>query len=167
MFVTFKLASHQGSPIVLVILIVLVLAYSFLTQRTVVGRQIYAVGGNADAARLSGINTRKVIFWVYVNMGILGSLAGIVLAARNASGSPSAGTGFELDAIAACFIGGTSTRGGIGTIGGIVIGALIMGVLNNGMSLMGIDSNWQQVVKGVVLLGAVSFDLYNKSRKPN
>ncbi len=164
-FITFKLAGHKGMPIVLLILVVLVLLYSFFTQKTVAGRYIYAVGGSPEAARLSGIKNSKVLFWVYVNMGLLCSLAGIVLAARNASATPRAGDGFELDAIASCFIGGTSTTGGVGTVAGIVVGALIMGVMNNGMSLMGVSTEWQRVIKGLVLLGAVTFDLYNKRKK--
>lgn len=164
-FITYKLANHNGMPIVLVILSVLILVYSFVTQRTVGGRHIYAVGGNPNAARLSGIMNEKVILWVFINMGFLCSLAGIILTARNASATPRAGDGFELDAIASCFIGGTSTTGGIGTISGIVVGALIMGVINNGMSLMGVSTEWQRVIKGLVLIGAVTFDMYNKKRK--
>lgn len=164
-FVMIKLAGHKGIPIVLVILSVLVLIYSFVTQRTVVGRNIYSIGGNAEAARLSGINNKKIMFWVFANMGLLSALGGIVLAARNASATPRAGDGFELDAIASCFIGGTSTTGGIGSVAGVVVGALIMGVMNNGMSLMGVSTEWQRVIKGLVLLGAVTFDLYNKRRR--
>lgn len=164
-FLMIKLSAHKGMPIVLVIVTVLVLIYTFITQNTVAGRHIYSVGGNPEAARLSGINVKKVVFWVFVNMGLLSALSGIVLAARNASATPRAGDGIELDAIASCFIGGTSTTGGIGTVAGVVVGALIMGVMNNGMSLMGVSTEWQRVIKGLVLLGAVTFDLYNKRRK--
>lgn len=163
-FFTTRLALYEGLPVVLVIILVLTLAYSFLTGNTMAGRQIYAVGGNAKAARLSGIKTDRVMFWVYANMGLLCALAGIVLSARNGSATPKAGDGFELDAIAACYIGGASTYGGSGTIIGAVVGALIMGVLNNGMSLIGWTVDIQRVVKGLVLLGAVTVDLYSKRK---
>lgn len=161
-----KLAMYKGIPIVLVLMGVLVGIYHFITSRTVAGRQIYALGGNEKAARLSGINTKKVYFWVYTNMGILCGIAGIVLSARNASATPKAGDGFEMDAIASCYIGGAATSGGIGTIIGAVVGAFIMGILNNGMSLIGWSTDIQKVVKGLVLLGAVTVDLVSK-RKAN
>ena len=164
-FITYKLASHNGTPNVLVITSVLVVFYGFITQRTIVGRHIYAVGGNPNAARLSGIMNEKIIHWVFINMGFLSSIAAIILTARMASASPKAGEGFELDAITSCFIGGTSSSGGIGNISGIVVGALIMGVINNGMSLMGVSIDWQRVIKGLVLIGSVTFDMYNKKRK--
>jgi putative multiple sugar transport system permease protein len=163
-FITLKLAFYMGLPLVLLIMLVLVLIYSFVTNNTVAGRQVYAVGGNVNAARLSGINTDKVMFWVYTNMGLLAGLAGIVLAARNASATPKAGDTFEMDAIAACYIGGAAVQGGVGTITGAVIGALVMGVLNNGMSLIGWSVDVQRVVKGLVLLAAVTVDLYNKRK---
>jgi putative multiple sugar transport system permease protein len=163
-FITIKLAFYMGLPLVLLIMLVLVLIYSFVTNNTVGGRQVYAVGGNVNAARLSGINTDKVMFWVYTNMGLLAGLAGIVLAARNASATPKAGDTFEMDAIAACYIGGAAVQGGVGTITGAVIGALVMGVLNNGMSLIGWSVDIQRVVKGLVLLAAVTADLYNKRK---
>lgn len=159
---TYKLGRASGLPIVLLILVVIIIFYSFLTQNTVAGRHIYALGGNAKAAQLSGINTQKVMFWVYVNMGIMCAVAGIVLSSRNGSATPKAGDGFELDAMASCYIGGASTTGGIGTVTGAVVGAIIMGVLNMGMSLLGWSVDWQKVVKGAVLLGAVSFDLISK-----
>ena len=134
-FFFYKLSRYNGIPFVLVIMGVLVGLYHFITSKTVAGRQIYALGGNAKAAKLSGINTEKVFFWVYTNMGILSAIAGIVLSARNASATPKAGDGFEMDAIASCYIGGAATSGGIGTIIGAVVGAFIMGILNNGMSL--------------------------------
>lgn len=161
-----KLAMYKGIPIVLVLMGVLVGVYHFITSRTVAGRQIYALGGNEKAARLSGINTKMVYFWVYTNMGILCGIAGIVLSARNASATPKAGDGFEMDAIASCYIGGAATSGGIGTILGAVVGAFIMGILNNGMSLIGWSTDIQKVVKGLVLLGAVTVDLVSK-RKAN
>ena len=164
-FFTIKLSMHNGLPVVLLIMLVLILVYSFVSTRMVVGRQVYAVGGNEKAARLSGINTERVMFWVYANMGLLCGLAGIVLSARNASATPKAGDGFELDAIASCYIGGASAYGGTGTIIGAVVGALIMGVLNNGMSLIGWSVDIQRVVKGLVLLGAVTVDLLSKQKR--
>ena len=146
--------------------VVLIGIYHFITSKTVAGRQIYALGGNAKAAKLSGINTKKVFFWVYTNMGLLSAVAGIVLSARNASAIPKAGDGFEMDAIASCYIGGAATAGGVGTIIGAVVGALTMGILNNGMSLIGWSTDIQKVVKGCVLLGAVTMDLISK-RKNN
>jgi len=148
----------------LLIVVALVLIYSFITTQTVFGRHIYAFGGNKVAARLSGINTKRVLFLVYTNMGLLAALAGIIFAGRLNSATPKAGDGFELDAIAACFIGGASTTGGIGTIVGAIIGGLLMGVLNNGMQYMGLDPNWQLVIKGMVLLAAVAFDVISKKR---
>ena len=165
MFFFYKLAGYNGVPVLLILLAIVVGIYYFITTKTVAGRQIYAMGGNAKAARLSGINTEKVFFWVYANMGLLCGLAGIVLSARNASATPKAGDGFEMDAIASCYIGGAATSGGVGTIIGAVIGALIMGVLNNGMSLAGFDTNVQKIVKGAVLLGAVTVDLLSKRKK--
>lgn len=164
-FFFFKLASYNGIPVVLVLMGILVLFYHFITTNTVAGRQIYALGGNAKAARLSGINTDKVFFWVYTNMGILAGVAGIVLSARNASATPKAGDGFEMDAIASCYIGGAATAGGVGTIIGAVVGAFIMGILNNGMSLIGWSTDIQKIVKGAVLLGAVTVDLVSKRNK--
>ncbi len=165
MFFFYKLACYNGIPVVLVLMAALVGIYHFITTKTVAGRQIYALGGNAKAARLSGINTKKVFFWVYANMGMLAAVAGIVLSARNQSATPKAGDGFEMDAIASCYIGGAATSGGVGTIIGAVIGAFIMGILNNGMSLAGYDTNIQKIVKGLVLLGAVTFDLLSKRKK--
>ncbi len=155
----------KGLPTVLVILGVIAVIYSFITTKTVFGRHVYALGGNEKAAALSGIKTKKVKFLVYANMGLLSAVAGVVFASRLNAAGPTAGDGFELDAIAACYIGGASASGGIGTIAGVVIGGLVMGVLNNGMSIMGIDMNWQQVVKGLVLLFAVAFDIINQSKK--
>ncbi|MDR7813232.1 multiple monosaccharide ABC transporter permease [Lacrimispora sp.] len=164
-FFFYKLSRYNGIPFVLVIMGVLVALYHFITSRTVAGRQIYALGGNAKAAKLSGINTGKVFFWVYTNMGILCAIAGIVLSARNASATPKAGDQFEMDAIASCYIGGAATTGGVGTIIGAVVGAFIMGILNNGMSLYGWSTDIQKIVKGAVLLGAVTIDLLSKRKK--
>lgn len=161
---TFALASYRGIPMVLVIVIILVIIYSFITMKTIPGRHIYAFGGNAKAAQLSGVNTKKVMFWVYANMGVLAALAGVIFTGRLNSATPKSGVNFELDAIAACFIGGASTSGGVGTVVGAMVGGLLMGVLNNGMSIMGISIDWQQAIKGFVLLGAVAFDVYSKSK---
>ena len=164
-FFLYKLARYNGIPVVLILMSVLIAIYHFITTKTIAGRQIYALGGNAKAARLSGINTKLVFFWVYANMGLLSAVAGIVLSARNASATPKAGDGFEMDAIAACYIGGAATSGGVGTIIGAVVGAFTMGILNNGMSLVGLSTDIQKIVKGLVLLGAVTFDLLSKQKK--
>lgn len=161
-FFTYKLAQRNGLPAVLVLVAILVLIYTFITQRTTMGRHIYAFGGNAKAARLSGIKTKQVMFWVYANMGLMAALAGIVFTGRLNSATPKSGNGFELDAIAACFIGGASTSGGVGTIIGAIVGALLMGVLNNGMAILGVSIDWQQAIKGMVLLLAVAFDVLSK-----
>ena len=165
LFFFYKLSCYNGIPVVLILMALIVAVYHFITTKTVAGRQVYAMGGNAKAARLSGIDTKKVFFWVYANMGMLAAVAGIVLSARNQSATPKAGDGFEMDAIASCYIGGAATSGGSGTIIGAVIGAFIMGILNNGMSLAGYDTNVQKIVKGMVLLGAVTFDLVSKRKK--
>ncbi|WP_334074301.1 multiple monosaccharide ABC transporter permease [Paenibacillus sp. A14] len=161
---TYVLATYHGIPNILVILFFLIVIYSFLMNRMIAGRHIYALGGNEKAAKLSGVKTKKVTFWVFVNMGALAALSGLIFAARLNSATPKAGTNFELDAIAACFIGGASATGGIGTVYGAIIGGLVMGVMNNGMSLIGLGVDWQQGIKGLVLLLAVAFDIYNKSK---
>jgi putative multiple sugar transport system permease protein len=163
-YFTYLIASHRGLPNVLVIMIALIALYGFVTSRTTIGRQIYAVGGNEKAAKLSGIKTERLTFFTFVNMGALAALAGLVFAARLNTATPKAGAGFELDVIAACFIGGASAYGGVGRVTGAVIGALIMGVMNNGMSILGIGIDYQQVIKGLVLLGAVCLDVYNQRR---
>ncbi len=160
-----KLAMYNGLPFVLLIMVVLIGIYAFVTSKTVAGRQIYALGGNRKAANLSGIDTNKVFFWVYTNMGVLSAIAGIVLSARNGSSTPKAGDGFEMDAIASCYIGGAAVAGGSGTILGAVVGAFVMGVLNNGMSLFGWSTDIQKIVKGAVLLGAVTVDVLSKRKK--
>ncbi|MDU6373482.1 MAG: multiple monosaccharide ABC transporter permease [Bradyrhizobium sp.] len=164
MYFTYLIASHRGLPNVLVIMTALIALYGFMTRRTVVGRQIYAVGGNAKAAKLSGIKTERLVFMTFVNVGVLAALAGLIFAARLNTATPKAGLGFELDVIAACFIGGASAYGGVGRVGGAVVGAMIMGVMNNGMSILGIGIDYQQVIKGLVLLGAVCIDVYNQRR---
>lgn len=151
---TFSLAAYKGIPIVMILILTLIIIYTFITQKTIAGRHVYALGGNEKAAKLSGIKTKRVMFWVYVNMGVLAALAGLVVAGRLNAATPKAGTNFELDAIAACFIGGASASGGIGTIIGAIIGALVMGVLNNGMSIMGVGIDWQQTIKGFSSLGS-------------
>jgi putative multiple sugar transport system permease protein len=156
--------SRGGSPIVLLIVAVLIIAYTFVMGRTVFGRDIYAIGGNLQAAILSGVNTKKVNFWVFVNIGVLTAVAGIVTTSKAGAAIAGAGTNYELDAIAACFIGGTAVTGGIGRVSGAIVGALIMGVLNMGLSILAVDTAWQSVVKGLVLLFAVAFDLVNKRR---
>lgn len=165
MFVTWTLASYRGYPFILIILGLLTVIFSFLTNNTTIGRRIYATGGNRKAAELSGVDTRKLEFWIFVNMGLMSALAGLVLAARLNAATPQAGEGFELDALAAVYIGGASTSGGIGTVLGTIIGALIMGLLNNGMSIMGIGVDWQSAIKGLILILAVVFDVWNRKRK--
>ena len=163
-FVGYQLASFRGLPNVLIVLAVLTVLYAFFTENTVQGRRIYAVGGNEKAAKLSGIRTDRLVFFCFVNMGMLAALAGMMVTARLNSATPKAGTGFELDAIAAVFIGGASMAGGSGKIIGVVIGALIMGVMNMGMSILGVGIDYQQMIKGLVLLAAVIFDVYNKNK---
>lgn len=161
---TYWLSRDDGIPIILVILAVLMLIYTFITTKTIPGRHLYALGGNAKAAELSGIKTKKILFMAYANMGLLSAVAGIVFAGRLNAASPTAGQGFELDAIAACFIGGASATGGVGTVMGAVIGGFIMGILNNGMSIMGVSTFWQDIAKGLVLLAAVAFDVFSKAK---
>ena len=160
----YLMASYKGIPNVLVILFPFVAVYAFITNQTVIGRRIYALGGNEKAARLSGVNTQRLLFYTFVNMGVLAALGGMIVASRLNSATPNAGEGFELDVIAACFIGGASASGGIGTIIGAVVGAFFIGVMNNGMSILGVGIDWQQAIKGFVLLIAVYFDVYNKNK---
>lgn len=158
------LAMDEGIPILLIIIAVLFALYTFIATKTIPGRHLYAMGGNAKAAELSGVNTRKMMFLVYSNMGLLAAVAGIVAAGRLNSASPNAGQNYELDAIGACFIGGASAYGGIGTIWGAIVGGFIMGVMNNGMSMIGFDVFGQLVAKGLVVLFAVAFDTWSKSK---
>jgi len=164
MFLAYRLAAFFGLPMVLVLMLLLIAVYMFLTGRTVIGRRIYAVGGNAKAATLSGVNTKRMVFLTFVNMGVLAALGGLVFAARLNSATPKAGNGFELDVIAATFVGGASAYGGVGTVAGAVIGALVLGVLNIGMGLMGIGIDYQFSIKALVLLAAVFFDVRGKNR---
>jgi putative multiple sugar transport system permease protein len=164
MYFAWQLAHARGLPIVLIILAVLIIAYGVISKRTVFGRQIYAIGGNLAAAQLSGVKVKVVNFWVFVNMGFLSAVAGIIYSSRTNGAQPGAGNMFELDAIAACFIGGAAVTGGVGTVVGAMVGGLIMAVMSNGMQLMGIEQQIQSIVKGLVLLLAVAFDVYNKRR---
>ena len=163
-YVGWLLSTYKGLPNVLIIMALLIGVYAFVTRDTTIGRRIYALGGNEKAAKLSGIDTRRLSFYTFVNMGVLAALAGLIFAARLNTATPKAGVSFELDVIAACFIGGASASGGVGRVTGAVIGAFIMGVMNNGMSILGIGIDWQQVIKGLVLLAAVCFDVYNKGK---
>lgn len=162
--VTLLLASYKGAPVVLLILGVLVVGFGYLMRNAIIGRHIYAIGGNLPAAKLSGVKDKKVTFLVFLNMGMLAALVSLVFAARFNAASPKAGLNFELEAIAASFIGGASMSGGVGTVLGAIIGGLVLGVLNNGMNLVGIGTDWQQVIKGAVLLAAVGFDVWNKRK---
>ncbi|MEX0172821.1 multiple monosaccharide ABC transporter permease [Streptomyces sp. LMG1-1-1.1] len=161
---TLLLASYKGAPVVLLILAALLVGFGYVMRNAVIGRHVYAIGGNLPAAKLSGVKDKKVTFAVFLNMGMLAALAGLVFAARFNAASPKAGVNFELEAIAAAFIGGASMSGGVGTVLGAIIGGLVLGVLNNGMNLVGVGTDWQQVIKGLVLLAAVGFDVWNKRR---
>ncbi|MFC6668810.1 multiple monosaccharide ABC transporter permease [Marinobacterium aestuariivivens] len=163
-YIAYLLSTYRGLPNVLITMAILIAVYTFLTNKSTLGRRIYALGGNEKAAKLSGINTERLTFLTFANMGMLAALAGLIFAARLNTATPKAGVAFELDVIAAVFIGGASMSGGVGKVIGAVIGALIMGVMNNGMSILGIGIDWQQVIKGLVLLAAVIFDVYNKTK---
>ena len=165
LYLTEKLAAYKGIPTSLIWVLLVVIAFGYVTQKTTIGRDLYAVGGNKKAAQLSGVNVKKVYFFAYSLMGLLSGLAGTLTIARAASAQPTYGQGYEMDAIGACFIGGASAYGGIGTVPGVIIGALLMGVINQGMSICGVDANLQKVVKGLVLLGAVIFDVVSKKEK--
>ncbi|MDX2523951.1 multiple monosaccharide ABC transporter permease [Streptomyces europaeiscabiei] len=162
--VTMLLASWRGAPIILIILGVLVVGYGYVMRNTVFGRHIYAIGGNLPAAKLSGVKDKKVTFYVFLNMGALAALAGLAIAARLNAAGPKAGLNYELEAIASAFIGGASMSGGVGTVLGAIIGGVVLGVLNNGMNLLNVGSDWQQVIKGLALLAAVGFDVWNKRK---
>ena len=165
LWIFFKLSQYQGIPTVLIWIALVLLIYGYVTRKTAIGRYFYAVGGNEKATRLSGVNTKLVYFVAYANMGLLAGLAGILTVARATNAQPTFGQGYEMDAIAACFIGGASAYGGVGKIGGVIIGATLMGVINQGMSIMGISSNYQRAVKGIVLLIAVLVDVLSKKEK--
>ncbi len=164
LYFAYLLSTYKGLPNVMVIMFVLMMFFDFITNRTTIGRRIYALGGNEKAARLSGIKTDRLSFYAFMNMGVLAALAGLIFAARLNTATPKAGVGFELDVIAACFIGGASATGGVGKVMGAVIGAFVMGVMNNGMSILGIGIDYQQVIKGIVLVAAVFVDIYNKNK---
>lgn len=165
MFLTWRVGENKGIPVIMILLAVVVAGYSYFTSNTVPGRYLYAMGGNEKAAMLSGVNTNNVLFGAYANMGFLAAVAALMCVARFDSAAPSAGTNYEMDAIASCYIGGASAYGGVGVVSGAVIGAIFMGVLNNGMSILGIASDWQRIVKGVVLLAAVIFDVLSRRRR--
>lgn len=165
MFAFWRLGGYRGMPALLIWLGAIVLIYNYYTQNTIPGRYLYAMGGNEKAARLSGVNTKRMMFFAYTNMGFLSAVAALACVARFNQAGTTLGTGFEMDAIGACFIGGASAYGGIGTVGGAVIGAIFMGVLNMGMSILGVDQNLQRVIKGLVLLAAVIFDVLSKNRR--
>ena len=162
---SFRLAQHKGIPTVFIWVLIVIVVYGYITSNTTVGRYFYAVGGNEKATKLSGIDTNKVYFLAYTNMGFLAALAGMVTIARLTSAQPTYGQNYEMDAIGSCFIGGASAYGGIGTVPGVIVGATLMGIINLGMSLMGVDQNMQKVVKGLVLLAAVIFDVVSKRGK--
>ena len=164
LLVTMKLAQHKGIPTSLVWVLIVVLVYGYITSKTTVGRYFYAVGGNEKATKLSGINTDMVYFIAYTNMGFLAALAGMLTIARLTSAQPTYGQNYEMDAIGSCFIGGASAYGGVGTVPGVIVGAVLMGIINQGMSIMGTDQNMQKVVKGLVLLAAVIFDVVSKKK---
>ncbi|MGW4132623.1 multiple monosaccharide ABC transporter permease [Amycolatopsis japonica] len=164
LFVVVQLARYKNLPWVLILLSVLVIGYSLVTTRAVFGRHIYAIGGNLQAATLSGVKVKSVTFWIFVNMGVLSALAGIIVAGRLNQAGPTAGNMFELDAIAAAFIGGAAVQGGVGKVVGAITGGLIMGVINNGMSLIGAPTESVNLVKGFVLLAAVAYDIWTKRR---
>ena len=165
MYISWKLSQFKGIPTVLLWILAVLLIYNYITQRTAIGRYLYAVGGNRKATELSGVNTKRVFFIAYANMGLLAGLAGILTLARAVQGNPTFGQGYEMDAIAACFIGGASAYGGIGNVYGTVVGAVLLGVINQGMSIMGVSTNYQSVVKGLVLLVAVLFDVVSKKKE--
>jgi putative multiple sugar transport system permease protein len=160
----FRLAQYKGIPTALCWVAGVVLIYGYITSKTTTGRYFYAVGGNEKATKLSGINTNKVYFIAYANMGFLAALAGMLTIARMTSAQPTYGQNYEMDAIGACFVGGASAYGGVGTVPGVIVGAVLMGVINLGMSIMGVDANYQKVVKGLVLLAAVIFDVVTKKQ---
>lgn len=165
LWITYKLANYKGIPTSLIWILLVVLIFGYVTSKTRIGRYLYAVGGNKKAAQLSGVNVKSVYFFAYTCMGLMAGLAGILTIARLTSAQPTYGQGYEMDAIGACFIGGASAYGGIGNVPGVIVGALLMGVINQGMSIMGIDANWQKVVKGAVLLIAIIFDVVSKKEK--
>ena len=164
-FFAYKLSQYKGLPTALIWVALIIAIYTYITSKTTIGRHFYAVGGNEQATKLSGINTKRVYFIAYANMGLLAAFAGMLTIARMTSAQPTYGQNYEMDAIGSCFIGGASAYGGIGTVPGVIVGAVLMGVINIGMSIMGVDANYQKVVKGLVLLAAVIFDVVSKREK--
>jgi len=164
---SYKLSQYKGIPTALIWVLIVVFIYGYITSKTTIGRYFYAVGGNEKATKLSGINTERVYFIAYTNMGFLSALAGMLTIARMTSAQPTYGQNYEMDAIGSCFIGGASAYGGVGTVPGVIVGAVLMGVINLGMSIMGVDANYQKVVKGLVLLAAVIFDVVSKKGGKN
>ena len=164
MLFAYKFALAGGVPYALVWVAVIVLIYNFITSKTDIGRYFYTIGGNAEATRLSGIDTKRIMFIAYLNMAVLTVVSAFLTMARFQAANSTAGTNYEMDAISACVVGGVSAYGGSGSVFGMIIGATLIGVINLGMSLMGIDANWQKVVKGVVLLGAVVFEILNNKK---
>ena len=164
-FVTWQMASFRGLPTVLIWIVLVLGIYQYITTKTAMGRHLYAVGGNDKATALSGVKTRNVYWFAYASIGLMAGLAGILTAARAQGIDPTYGEGYEMDAIASCFIGGASAYGGTGKVSGMIIGAVLMGVINQGMNMVGVDSNLQRVVKGLVLLAAVIFDVMSKRQK--
>ena len=164
-WIFYKLANYKGIPVALIWIAIVLIAYQYITTKTTMGRYLYAVGGNEKATRLSGIDSRKVYFFAYVNMGLMAGLAGILTIARAAGAQPTFGQLYEMDAIAACFIGGASAYGGEGNVFGVIVGAVLMGVINMGMSIMGMEANYQKVVKGIVVLVAIIFDVLSNKKK--
>ena len=164
-WLTMKLASHRGIPTVMIWICLVLGVYQYITTRTAIGRHLYAVGGNEKATALSGVKTRNVYWFAYASIGLMAGLAGILTAARAKGIDPTYAEGYEMDAIASCFIGGASAYGGVGKVSGMIVGAVLMGVINQGMNIVGVDSNFQKVVKGLVLLLAVVFDVLSKRQK--
>ena len=164
LYYTWKLAHYKGIPVMALWVLAIVLIYAFITSKTAFGRYFYAVGGNEKATKLSGINTEKIYFMAYTSMSLLAGLSGLLIAARIGSVNGDTGNSFEMDAIGSCFIGGASAYGGTGTVPGIMVGAILRGVINQGMSIIGLDNNWQYVVKGAVLLVAVIFDVVSNKK---
>ena len=165
LWITFKLSCYRGFPMVLIWIGLVLGIYAYITTKTAIGRHLYAVGGNEKATALSGVKTRNVYWFAYANIGLLAGLAGILTAGRAKGIDPVYGEGYEMDAIASCFIGGASAYGGTGKVSGMIIGAILMGVINKGMIIVGVDANYQKVVKGIVLLIAVMFDVLSKRQK--
>ena len=165
LFIIYKLAMYKGIPFILIWIAVIMLVYNFIASKTILGRHFYTVGGNVEAAKMSGVDTRKIYFLAYVNIAFLSAVAGMITMSRLSSATPTAGNLYELDAISSCFVGGASAYGGSGTIPGMIVGASLIGVINLGMSLMRVDTDWQKIVKGLVLLVAVIFEVLNKRQK--